>query len=74
MDCCLEVIYLYVGIESRDCNYLDDTYFFLNCIVLFSVFSGCCPVVVYLTCGMSFEVMYVYIGSGCRDRNYFHNY
>ena len=43
-------------------------------VSLFRVLSGCCLVVMYVGCGMSFEVMYLYVGSGCRDRDYFYNY
>ena len=55
------------------------------CFVAFCVLSVCCLVVfcvlsvyllsvVYLGCGMWFEVMCLCVHSGCRDRNYFYNY
>jgi len=44
------------------------------CHVVFCALSVCCLFVVYLGCGMLFEVMYLYVGSGCRDRNNFYNY
>jgi len=47
---------------------------FLFCFVLFCVLSGCCFVVMYLGCGMLFEMVYLYVGSGCRDRNCFDFY
>ena len=39
---------------------------------LFRVLSGCCLVVMYLGCGMSFEVMCLCVCSGCsfRDSSY----
>jgi len=46
---------------------------FMFWFVLFCVLSGCCFVVVYLGCGMLFEVMYLYVVSGCRDRISFYN-
>ena len=46
---------------------------FMFCFSLFRVLSGCCPVVVSLGGGMSFEVLYVYVGSGCSIRDYFCN-
>ena len=40
----------------------------LCCLVVFCVLSVCCLFVMYLGCGMWFEVMYLYVGSGYRDR------
>ena len=71
---CLEVIDLYVDIECRDCKYFEYYYSFYVWVSLFRVLSGCCLVVMYLGCGMSFEEMYVYVGSGCHDRDNFDNY
>ena len=48
MECCFEVIYLYVCIGCRDCNYLWYCYFFLLCLFCFVlrfelVLSFCSP-------------------------------
>ena len=40
------------------------------CLVVFCVLSVFCLFIVYLGCGMWFEVMYLYVGSGCRHRDY----
>jgi len=44
------------------------------CFPLFRVLSGCCRVVMFLGCGMTFEVMYMNVGSRCSDCDYFNNY
>ena len=37
------------------------------CLVVFCVLSVCCLCVMYVGCGMWFEVIFLYIGNGCRD-------
>jgi len=36
--------------------------FHLSCVL-----SVCCLFVMYVGCGMWFEVIFLYIGNGCRD-------
>jgi len=80
VECCFEMIQLYVKIECRNCNYLRDFFSVLFCrvlsmccLVVSCVLTVYCLFVIYLGCGMWFEVMYSLVGSGCRDRNDFYN-
>jgi len=64
VECCFEVIYFYVEIGCRNCNFCSLLFCLVLfcrvvsvcCLAAFCVFSVYCLFVIYLGCGMWFQV------------------